>query len=180
MSQQTSTRQRNGLPVVTARVFSENYHRCHGRLVNSMATITRNRGEAEDIAATAYARAFQERNRFRGDSSLATWIHGIALNEASNRRRRRQAVSLESIGAASSTALWEPDLLAETLERSERCGRIRLALSRVPLIYRQVLVDHFVRGLALKDIAQCRRIPVGTALSRLFKAKRLLRNAWGA
>jgi DNA-directed RNA polymerase specialized sigma24 family protein len=48
----------------------------------------------------------------------------------------------------------------------------------MPAIYRHVLMDHFVRGYPVKRIARQNRIPAGTVLSPIFKAKRLLRVAW--
>jgi len=50
----------------------------------------------------------------------------------------------------------------------------------LPLTYRRTLIDRFVRGYSVKQIAKCERIPLGTVLSRIFKAKQLLRAAWEA
>ena len=132
----------------------------------------------EDVTAAALAAAWQHLNQFRGESSLYTWCYSIALNEARNRLRGNRGVSLESIDRPDSKELMEPDMLAPTLERSECRLRIRKALRRIPAVYRRTLVDHFVRGYSVKRISRLNRIPVGTVLSRIFTAKRLLRGAW--
>ena len=75
--------------------------------------------------------------------------------------------------------LTEPDVLAQTLERSECCARLREALRQIPPVSRRTLVDHFIRGQSVKQIARRQRVPVGTVLSRIFTAKRLLRESWG-
>ncbi len=150
------------------------HDQCRGRLVNSMTTVVRNRDTAEDVTAAALATAWQNRNQFRGESSLYTWCYSIAVNEARRRLRRNQAVSLESIDSPDSKELPEPDTLTPTLERSE----VQEALRRIPALYRRTLVDHFVRGYSVKQIAGQNRIPVGTVLSRIFAGKRHLRRAW--
>jgi len=160
-------------------MFSEMHDRYRGLLLNSMIAVARNREEAEDITATAYAAAFKNLDSFRGEASLYTWIHAIALNEARN-RRRGQVRPLESIDRLEAKELSEPDLLTQKLERADCCVRIREALRRVPRLYRETLVDHFVRGNSVRQMAKCYRIPIGTVLSRLFTAKRLLRAAWEA
>ena len=70
-------------------------------------------------------------------------------------------------------------MLALILERSECRLKLRKALRGIPAVYRRTLVDHFVRGYSVKRISRQNRIPVGTVLSRIFTAKRLLREAWG-
>jgi RNA polymerase sigma-70 factor, ECF subfamily len=179
MSQQTEPQLQAGAATITSSAFAELHDRCRGRLLNSMIAVTRNREEAEDITATAFAAAFKNLGAFRGEASLPTWIHAIALNEARS-RRRGPVTPLESIDQLDAGELSEPDLLTQKLERADCCARIREALRRVPRLYRETLVDHFVRGQSVKQIAKCRRIPLGTVLSRLFKAKQLLRAAWEA
>ena len=68
--------------------------------------------------------------------------------------------------------------MTDHLDRSEDHARLHNALARVPERYRKVLVDHFALGTSVKQIAKQQRIPVGTVLSRIFTAKRLLRQAW--
>jgi DNA-directed RNA polymerase specialized sigma24 family protein len=76
--------------------------------------------------------------------------------------------------------LIQPDLMDAAIDRDNCCRRLRRTLKRVPVKYRRTLVDHFVRGYSVKQIAKLHRIPLGTVLSRLFYGKRLLREAWEA
>jgi RNA polymerase sigma-70 factor (ECF subfamily) len=59
------------------------------RLYRVARSVVRDDGEAEDVLQEAYLRAFSALAEFRGDSSLATWLTRIVLNEALQRRRRR-------------------------------------------------------------------------------------------
>jgi RNA polymerase sigma-70 factor, ECF subfamily len=179
MSQQTESQPHNGTAAITSQAFSDLHDQCRGRLLNSMIAVARNREEAEDLTATAFAAAFKNLDRFRGESSLYTWIHAIAMNEARNRRRSR-CVPLESIEESDALHIAEPDATDRAFEQRECCPQIWKALRGVPQIYRRTLVDRFIRGYSVKQIAKCQRVPLGTVLSRIFKAKRLLRAAWEA
>src|SRR5437667_8264095 len=60
--------------------------------------ILRNDGEAEDVVQETYVRAFTHLEDFRGDSSLATWLSRIAMNEALGRlRRQRPSVEMDAL-----------------------------------------------------------------------------------
>ena len=174
MSQQMKSQPHNGTATITSQAFSELHDQYQGRLLNSMIAVARNREDAEDITATAFAAAFKHLDSFRGESSLPTWIHAIALNEARNRRRSPR-VPLESIEESDALQVAEPDA---TAEQQECCPRIWKTLRELPRIYRRTLIDRFVRGYSVKQIAKCQRVPLGTVLSRIFRAKQLLRAAW--
>jgi len=163
---------------VNQHQFNTWHDRYRPRLLNSMTAVVRNRDTAEDVTAAALTAAWRHLHQFRGESSLWTWVYRVALNEASAARRERARFS--SIDAANAPEPSEPDLLAQALERSECCEKIRGALRQIPALYRRVLTDHFVRGYSIERIARQHKVPVGTVLSRIFKAKRLLRAAWEA
>ena len=179
MSQQIESQPHNGTAGITSEAFAELHDRCHGRVLNSMIAVARNREEAEDITATAFAAAFENRSRFRGEALPRTWVHTIAMNEARSRRRSRH-IPLESIEGSDALKIAEPHETDRLFEQRECCPQIWKALREVPRIYRRVLIDRFVRGCSVKQIAKCQRIPLGTVLSRIFKAKQLLRAAWEA
>src|SRR5947207_14604018 len=61
------------------------------RLYRIARGILRNDSEAEDVVQETYVRAFTHLENFRGDSSLATWLARIAMNEALGRLRRQRA-----------------------------------------------------------------------------------------
>ena len=70
------------------------------RLYRIARGILRNDGEAEDVVQETYVRAFTHLESFRGDSSLATWLARIAMNEALGRlRRQRPSVELSTLAA---------------------------------------------------------------------------------
>lgn len=162
------------------RNFIELIEQHRDRLVSSMILITRNRDAAEDVVADALGTALQKSGSFRGESSLYTWVHAIARNEALDWRRKQNRACQQPIEELSRPELVEPDLMVQTLHRQECCARLRCILRKLPAIYRRVLIDHFVRGYRTKRIARRQRIPLNTVLSRIHNGKRLLREAWEA
>ena len=75
------------------------------RLYRVARSVVRDDSEAEDVVQQAYVNAFDSLGKFRGDSSLSTWLTRITLNEALGRlRRQRPMVDLEVLDAEPSGA----------------------------------------------------------------------------
>ena len=140
----------------------------------------RNMEDAEDITAAAFEAAFANRESFRAEAAPTTWLHAIALNKLRRSREQRKAVSLDLFTGELPSGLVVPDLSEETEHRSECRARLLRTLRQIPMVYRKVLINHFIEGHSVRQIAKCERIPIGTVLSRIFTAKRLLREAWEA
>jgi RNA polymerase sigma-70 factor (ECF subfamily) len=172
-----SIKQQNGN--LDADRFADLHCQYGSRLLSRVTGMVRDRTAAEDITATAFATAFEKRQDFRGDASAYTWLYRIAMNEVHGSRRGYRPISLESLTGVPE-ALTECDRTAEVMERFDCRARLRRALRKLPAVYRQVLLDHFVQEYSVTRIARRERIPLGTVLSRLFTAKRLLRAAWEA
>jgi RNA polymerase sigma-70 factor (ECF subfamily) len=159
------------------RGFHEVHEKYRERLINSMTAIVRDRDTAEDITATAFATAFEKLESFRGESSLYTWVYSIALNAVRRQRSKKSAISLDALESAP-PELATHDHWDDFQDRSAQTLKSRKALGAIPPAHRRVLVDHFIHGRPVKAIARRERIPVGTVLSRIFTAKRRLREAW--
>lgn len=82
---------------IAFRIIMERHNR---RLYRIARGILRNDTEAEDVVQEAYVKAFTHLDGFRGDSSLATWLSRITMNEALGRLpRERLAVDLDTFEA---------------------------------------------------------------------------------
>jgi RNA polymerase sigma-70 factor, ECF subfamily len=159
--------------------FGDLHKAYHGRLLNSMTSVVRDRQAAEEItAAAAFAKALENISTFRGEASFYTWLHAIASNEARQYWRLNRGISLESVTGPVPEALVECDSVADRLDQSTVQRRLENAMRRMPAHYRRALKDHFVRGYSTRQIARRERIPLGTVLSRIFTAKKLLRQSW--
>jgi RNA polymerase sigma-70 factor (ECF subfamily) len=155
----------------------------HQRMVVQLAVnLLNDRDEALDVSQEVFLRVFRTIHRFRGQSSLRTWIYRIAVNQARNRhrfwRRRRRAdqVSLEDHvslhGELVSTRQATPE---RELAQKELGDRLQRALNNLPFDQRTAIVLREVDGLSYDEIAFSLGVAIGTVKSRLTRARQALR-----
>lgn len=156
----------------------------HQRMVVQLAmNLLGDRDEALDLSQEVFLRVFRTIYRFRGQSSLRTWIYRIAVNQARNRHRfwrrrhRGDQVSLDqhvaSHGEFMSAPTAEPD---RVLAQKELASRLQRALDGLPFDQRTVIVLREVDGLSYEEIAYSLGVAVGTVKSRLTRARQALRS----
>jgi RNA polymerase sigma factor (sigma-70 family) len=167
-------------PIEDRDVFEHLFKQGHDRLVEGLIGLVRDRDRAEDIAAAAFQAAWEKREQFRGDASLETWLHAIGQNAARDSWRHQRAADREPIERLEMARHAEPDRLSARLEQDELRARVWETLHRIPASCRRILIDRYIDGRSVQEIAQRQRIPIGTVGSRLFAARRLLREAWPA
>jgi len=155
----------------------------HQRMVVQLAmNLLGDRDEALDLSQEVFLRVFRTIHRFRGQSSLRTWIYRIAVNQARNRHRfwrrrhRNDQVSLDAHIAAHgdfpSTLGLRPD---RVFEQKELGVRLQRALDRLPFEQRTAIVLREIDGLSYEDIAFSLGVAIGTVKSRLTRARQALR-----
>jgi RNA polymerase sigma-70 factor (ECF subfamily) len=155
----------------------------HQRMVVQLAlNLLGDRDEALDLSQEVFLRVFRTIGRFRGQSSLKTWIYRIAVNQARNRhrfwRRRHRAdqVSLDAHVATHGEFLSgtgsRPD---RALAQKELASRLESALAALPFDQRTAIVLREVDGLSYEEIAYSLGVAVGTVKSRLTRARQTLR-----
>jgi RNA polymerase sigma-70 factor (ECF subfamily) len=160
----------------------------HQRMVVQLAiNLLGDREEALDLSQEVFLRVFRTIHRFRGQSSLRTWIYRIAVNQARNRhrfwRRRHRAdqVSLDAHVAAHgdvpSVGTAGPD---RVLAQKELAERLQSALDRLPFDQRTAIVLREIDGLKYEEIAYSLGVAVGTVKSRLTRARQALRRELAA
>ncbi|MGH7588873.1 MAG: RNA polymerase sigma factor [Gemmatimonadota bacterium] len=126
------------------------------------------REEAEDVVQEAWVRAVRGLPGFRWESTLRTWLSGIAIRVWSERARRgrsRPEVGLDDIPEPASPV---PDLAVVSVD-------LERAVRRLDDDRRVVLVLHDVEGFTHEEIGAMLGIEPGTSRSRLHRARRELR-----
>jgi RNA polymerase sigma factor (sigma-70 family) len=155
--------------------FANVYNEVHDRLLARLTGMVRDRQRAEDLAAVAFQRGWEKREQFRGESSPATWLHAIGFNEARRSRRRERRIQIGSVEHLETMHHAES---GADLDRDELRAKVREALARVPAAYRRILIARYIEDRPVREIAKREHIPLGTVGSRLFAARRMLREAW--
>jgi RNA polymerase sigma-70 factor (ECF subfamily) len=144
--------------------------------------------DAEDVLQETFLKAFENLQKFRGESSFYTWIVQIAVNaslQRINRRRKHPTVPLEMDGTESEDfappkeiVVWDED--PERLyAKKEQQGILERAITALPLIYRTVFLLKDVEGLPMEEVARSLGISVPAAKSRLLRARLELRENLG-
>jgi len=156
------------------------------RLYRVARSIVRDDGEAEDVLQEAYLRAFSALAEFRGDSSLATWLTRIVLNEALQRRRRRIELPAAQIDpSCASEAQIIPFPLSghqpadpeRSMAQREICQLLERAIDDLPEEFRTVLVARAIEDMSIEETADLLGLRPETVKTRLHRARRLLKTA---
>ena len=141
------------------------------------------REEAEDLMQETYARAFRSWRSFTPGTNLRAWLLRILTNLNIDRGRRQQrAPQTMSIDEQPDYYLYnklaeaegEPVDEERVIEKLSQ-GSIVDALSHVPHDFRDVLVLVDIGDFSYADAAQILDIPIGTVMSRLHRARRILK-----
>jgi RNA polymerase sigma-70 factor (ECF subfamily) len=162
------------------RTIMERYNR---RLYRIARGILRNDTEAEDVVQEAYVKAFTHLDGFRGESSLATWLSRITMNEALGQlRRERLAVDLDTFEAQRTEAqiIQFPQTVTSddperTMAQREILQLVEQATDNLPEIFRIVFITRVIEGMSVEETADLLGLQPKTVKTRLHRARRLVR-----
>jgi RNA polymerase sigma-70 factor (ECF subfamily) len=128
---------------------------------------------AEDAAQEVFLKVFRSLPSYRPEKPFVHWLHRVAANTVTDSlRRRRPVISLDSLEQPPSATGADPQDLAA---RHDLQRRVRDAIAALPRHYRDTIVLQIFSELSYEEIARTLDIPLGTVMSRLNSAKRLLR-----
>ncbi|HEX7181037.1 MAG TPA: RNA polymerase sigma factor [Thermoanaerobaculia bacterium] len=153
-----------------ARAFEELYRQHHGRIYALALRLTRDATRAEELTQDAFVRAWETLPAFRGDSSFATWLHGVTVRVFLERSRADRKWE-ERIATAE-------DLSGYLMEVQRAMPETSLALERaiasLPDGARTALVLYAVEGYRYEEIARMLGLALGTIKAQIHRARRLL------
>ena len=143
--------------------------------------ICRDPDTAKDLVQETLLRAMCAWDSFEPGSNLRAWLFRILTNAFINgyrKRRRHQRFSTERPGDAL-IALYgrdqdRTDDLEDTLTENQLSDEVQDALGQLGADYRDVVERADLKGEKYKDIADALHVPIGTVMSRLFRARRVL------
>ncbi len=130
--------------------------------------------DAQDVAQEAAVRAYRHIDSFRGGDPRA-WFLRIVRNTAYTwlRKHRGHEVDMLPLDDALASASSNPEKIAM---RNIEADAIRRGLELLAPEFREILVLREMEGLAYKEIAEITDVPIGTVMSRLARARKLLRS----
>jgi RNA polymerase sigma-70 factor (ECF subfamily) len=143
-----------------------------------------NEADALDAVQEAFIKALTHLPSFEGRSSFKTWLLRVVSNaslDLGRQRGRRESLSMDALGRQSREEL-EPFTLQEPgrdLERADLRHKLQEVLDQLPLAQRQTFVLHAEAELSYREVAEVLGISIGTVMSRLYYARRKLRDLMG-
>jgi len=156
------------------RAFERLYREHVGRVYGLCLRMTRDPAMAEDCTQETFINAWKALARFETRSSLATWLHRIAVNAAL--AKRRKATHVVDLLLEDDEDVVESEW---TLETPLEVNEIEAAIERLPDGARDVLVLHAIYGYSHIEAAEMLGVAEGTCKAQLHRARSLLRDKLG-
>ena len=146
--------------------------------------LMRNAADAEDAVQECYLRALRHFDSYRGPA-MKPWLLTILRNVCNAEFARRGKGEMptdfaDEESAAEALPLWqEPQASPETaLLREHDVDTMRRLVAELPPPFRETIVLREMNDLSYQQIAEVAGVPVGTVMSRLARARAMLRSAW--
>ena len=136
--------------------------------------IVKNTCDAENMAQETFLTAYRSLSDFRG-GNLKSWICRIAANKSIDCKRKQSRFAFEGLDESADQV---GESVEEAFERMERKDRISNILSALPDKYASVIKAFFYNRFTVKEIARHMELPERTVETRLYRAKKLIRERW--
>jgi RNA polymerase sigma-70 factor (ECF subfamily) len=147
-------------------------------LYNFAGWLTGNREEAEDLVQETYLKALKGFSSFQQGTNFRAWIFRILRNAFLTSRtglKATRTVPLESDDEETDVASATMDTPESILLGRASQEAIQDALGKLPVIFREVLLLSDVEEMSYREISETVSIPIGTVMSRLYRARRAMR-----
>lgn len=153
------------------KAFEQLLARYERPVFNAAYRILHHRDDAADVTQTAFLKAYEHLDRYDASQQFFSWLYRIAINEAIDLGHRRKAdpLVLEAIADSASG----PEGRAVDAQSD---ARLQGALMGLPADQRALVVLKHVQDFSYEQIAVILDCPVKTVKSRLFTARRALRD----
>jgi RNA polymerase sigma-70 factor, ECF subfamily len=159
--------------VMARRVFEQTVLPHLDAAFNYARWLTKSDAEAEEVIQDACLRAMRFFSSLRDDNARP-WLFAIVRNTWYSRVSRRsstEAALMDNARDALADDALDPE---ERLLQQQTVSRVRAALEQLPADFREVIVLRELEGLSYKEIAEVLRVPIGTVMSRLARARERL------
>jgi len=164
--------------------FSELVARYEKRMVNYVYRITHRYEEAHDLAQEIFIKVFLALDRYDPKYQFSTWIFRIAQNSAIDALRKRSITEVSLTKSADEDSRGEqrdfPDKGISPyrmLKNKQLSAAIDEAVGELPEDYKDLIQLRHFAELSYDEIAEIKRMPLGTVKNKLFRARALLKDA---
>ncbi len=148
-------------------------------LYNFAHWLTQNREAAEDLVQETYVKALKGFASFQQGTNFRAWMYRILRNTFLTSRTGlavTRTVALESEDEGQVVAVSRETPESILLEQAGQ-QQVRAALDQLPVLFREILLLCDVEDMSYQEIADTLSIPIGTVMSRIYRARKALRAA---
>jgi RNA polymerase sigma-70 factor, ECF subfamily len=148
------------------------------QLYNFAHWLAQDREDAEDLVQETYAKALKGFRSFQSGTNFRAWMYRILRNTFLTSRTGLKAtmtVPLEAEEDGAELAVEHDTPESLLFERSNR-KLLQSAIDDLPVYFREVLLLSEVEEMSYREISETLSVPVGTVMSRLSRARRMLRD----
>jgi len=135
--------------------------------------LTRNGHDAEDLVQEAYLRAFRSFDTFQGQDGRS-WLLAVVRNTCFTWLRKKGDQPTVEFDEHMHSATDQSPNAESVLLNQAALGSLQDCLEALPLEFREVIILRELEELSYKEISDIARVPVGTVMSRLARARKRL------
>lgn len=150
--------------------FEKLVNQSSSRVSNIIYQMIGSSNDVDDLAQEVFIKLYQHIKYFREEAKFSTWLYRITVNtvwDYLRKQRHRKTVPLEEI---------EPIYISDkTDDNSELKQLLNAQIKKLPVKYRTIIILKDIEGLSYKEIAKILECRIGTVESRLFRARKTLR-----
>jgi len=133
--------------------------------------------DAQDVAQEASLRAFKYFGSFRGDNPRA-WLLSIVRNSFHTWLRKNRPAEKTVEMTEDILDIEDPSAVVETVNpQFADADAVRRAITELPVEFREIVILREMEGFSYKEIAGLAEVPIGTVMSRLARARKLLQKS---
>ena len=141
--------------------------------------LTRNHAEAEDLVQETYARALKAWRKLHPESNVKGWLftilRNLRLNQLRKVRNGPQMINIEAENGVANAVIATSKNSHDTYVSKLEVEQVRAAIQALPAQFREIILLREYEDLSYQEIANQLECPVGTVMSRLGRARAMLR-----
>jgi RNA polymerase sigma-70 factor (ECF subfamily) len=146
------------------------------QLYNFACWLTHDRDEAEDLVQETYVKAWKGFSSFQAGTNFRAWIYRILRNTFLTSRAGLKAATVPLDEDDSSHVVVESETPESIFLSRSSAQELQSAIDELPVAFREVLLLCEVEEMSYQEIAETVGIPIGTVMSRLSRARKMLRD----
>jgi RNA polymerase sigma-70 factor (ECF subfamily) len=162
--------------------FDQIVRRYESKVLGVLYGMMRNSDDARDVAQDVFVKAYKSVDKFRGDSKLYTWLYRITVNMAIDYMRKKQKKAKveynDEVKISDDNPAVPVDRInpSKTVQNKELRTKLQEAIEQLPEEQKSTFVLREMQDMSYQEIADVMNCSVGTVMSRLFYARKKVRD----